>query len=172
ECTETACSAAPCQNGGLCEPVGTYYRCECRPGFGGRDCERATHRCSSQPCAHGATCVPADGDTFFCKCPPGKSGQFCDTRLILYNGQGRAGKGDYLAVSLISQHVEYRYNLGGVGPNLSSTVVITAPNMISLNEWHSIRVTRNRKEGSLQVDRGPVVQAVSMVHMDLVLKRA
>lgn len=38
--------------------------------------------------------------------------------------------------------------------------------MISLNEWHSIRVTRSKKEGSLQVDRGPVVQAVSMGTLD------
>lgn len=45
------------------------------------------------------------------------------------------------------------------------SLAFRAPNMISLNEWHSIRVTRNRKEGSLQVDRGPVVQAVSMVRL-------
>ena len=37
-CTETACSSNPCQNGASCWPGNGTYTCWCLPGYAGEQC--------------------------------------------------------------------------------------------------------------------------------------
>lgn len=34
-----ACSSRPCKNGGDCKNVGSSYKCKCKSGFSGRNCQ-------------------------------------------------------------------------------------------------------------------------------------
>lgn len=34
-----ACSSKPCKNGGDCKNVGSSYKCKCKSGFSGRNCQ-------------------------------------------------------------------------------------------------------------------------------------
>lgn len=65
--------------------------------------------------------------------------------LILYNGQNR-GNGNYIALSLNNGYPEFRFDSGN-GP-----VIIRAEKPISLKEWHTVKVSKVRKEGYLLVD--------------------
>ncbi|XP_077993229.1 protein jagged-1-like [Glandiceps talaboti] len=67
----------PCLNGGTCvnrEP--DTYRCDCREGFSGNNCEIAEHACASNPCHNGATCLESNGE-FTCFCAQGWEGVNC-----------------------------------------------------------------------------------------------
>lgn len=43
-----------------------------------------------------------------------------------------------------------------------------SPNEVKLHEWHAVRVTRTRREGSLQLDDGPTVHGESSVSCCLI----
>lgn len=83
--------------------------------------------------------------------------------MILYNGQTSSGNGDFVSINLVNGRVQYRYDLGSGLANLTAggeaNLVLGDPAKypIALNEWHSVKVTRNGPHGSLQVDDGPVV---------------
>ena len=87
--------------------------------------------------------------------------------MILYNGQTSNGNGDFISVNLINGRVQYCYDLGSGVANLTSggeaNLVQNNPTKypITLNEWHSIKITRNGPHGTLQVDDGPVVSGSS-----------
>ncbi|XP_064483526.1 agrin-like isoform X2 [Ornithodoros turicata] len=141
--------------------------------------------CDPNPCPEGSSCMGGRPDGFSCRCGPGRSGRLCADRadvpafsgdgylelprlknvgrtfslelwflaesptgLLLYNG---GTSGDFLSLGLQDGRLELRYDLGSGAANIST------PNVVSLGGWHTARVTRSGREGSLQLDDGPTV---------------
>ncbi|KAL3282973.1 hypothetical protein HHI36_006131, partial [Cryptolaemus montrouzieri] len=66
--------------------------------------------------------------------------------LILYNGNKQNERGsDFISLALVGGVPEFRYNLGH-----SVTIVRAKP--ISIGQWHTIKVVRNRKKATMYVD--------------------
>lgn len=63
-----------CRNNATCEDLLNDYRCTCRPGFTGKDCEINVNECESDPCLNGASCNDLLGG-YTCKCVPGYTGE-------------------------------------------------------------------------------------------------
>lgn len=47
------CGSGPCFNGGTCTDLVDDYRCTCRSGYLGVECEREVNECDSNPCLYG-----------------------------------------------------------------------------------------------------------------------
>ncbi|XP_039152495.1 basement membrane-specific heparan sulfate proteoglycan core protein isoform X13 [Drosophila simulans] len=65
--------------------------------------------------------------------------------LLLFNGQTR-GSGDYIALSLKDRYAEFRFDFGG------KPMLVRAEEPLALNEWHTVRVSRFKRDGYIQVD--------------------
>ncbi|XP_068154728.1 basement membrane-specific heparan sulfate proteoglycan core protein [Drosophila tropicalis] len=65
--------------------------------------------------------------------------------ILLFNGQTR-GPGDYIALSLKDRFAEFRFDFGG------KPMVIRSEEPVQLNEWHTVRVHRSRRDGYMQLD--------------------
>lgn len=69
------CSSNPCLNGGICSP--TYddqdesYSCQCKEGFGGKNCQDVLEICSIR-CMNNGTCVTNEDNDQVCVCEQGK----------------------------------------------------------------------------------------------------
>lgn len=61
--------------------------------------------------------------------------------LILYNGQQKGGSGDFISLGLNRGFVEFRFDVG------SGSAVIRNNRPLRLGQWHTVNVTRSRKEG-------------------------
>ncbi|XP_024936745.1 basement membrane-specific heparan sulfate proteoglycan core protein [Cephus cinctus] len=73
-----------------------------------------------------------------------------DDGIILYNDEKGDGKGDFLILSLVNGYPEFRFYLG------SGRARIRADKPITLGQWHTIKLQRDRKEGTMYVDgEGP-----------------
>ncbi|XP_053210568.1 agrin-like [Panonychus citri] len=73
--------------------------------------------------------------------------------LLFYNGQQSINsRGDFISLNLVNRFVQFSYNLGSINPHESGLVTLKSDDKISIGKWHSIRITRNRKQGSLQLD--------------------
>jgi len=74
------CLSNPCQNGGQCrDQVGTY-KCQCAPGFLGRNCEIDIDDCESAVCPPNSICV--DGvASYTCHCKSGLTGKRLDIQI-------------------------------------------------------------------------------------------
>ena len=83
----TPCSPSPCQNGGICIPMGSTFFCQCPSTFTGRCCEsRAVtttpfNPCAPSPCLNGGICIPT-GNNFVCQCPSTFTGRCCESRVV------------------------------------------------------------------------------------------
>ncbi|KAG5900605.1 hypothetical protein JTB14_017460 [Gonioctena quinquepunctata] len=86
--------------------------------------------------------------------------------LILYNGQkGNDIGGDYISLSLVNSVPEFKYNLG------HSTTTVLAEHPITNGEWHTVKISRNRKKVTMYVDGdGPFVSVAEgkYIGLDLV----
>ncbi|XP_067214275.1 basement membrane-specific heparan sulfate proteoglycan core protein isoform X33 [Linepithema humile] len=70
--------------------------------------------------------------------------------ILLYNDESGHGNGDFIVLSLVNGYPQFKFNLG------SGPAVIHADKPITLSEWHTIKIQRNRKEGAMLVDgEGP-----------------
>lgn len=71
--------------------------------------------------------------------------------IILYNGQKKNNPtGDFISLVLNDGYPEFRFSCG------SGPAVIRGDKRLELGQWHTIKVTRSRREGKMFVDgRGP-----------------
>lgn len=76
------CEENPCANDGTCVDLVDGYKCNCLPGFEGKNCQHMTDDCKSDPCLNGATCLD-ELDGYVCKCRPGFVGLQCEGNIIL-----------------------------------------------------------------------------------------
>jgi hypothetical protein len=85
------CASAPCLHDGTCiEPIPGHYKCQCRRGYTGENCEvEVTHSpCDSAPCENGGACtettIGAGSHTlasYKCTCMAGYAGMLCNFDL-------------------------------------------------------------------------------------------
>ncbi|XP_039313953.1 basement membrane-specific heparan sulfate proteoglycan core protein isoform X28 [Solenopsis invicta] len=70
--------------------------------------------------------------------------------ILLYNDESGHDNGDFIVLSLNNGYPQFKFNLG------SGPAVIRADKPVTLSEWHTIKVQRNRREGTMLVDgEGP-----------------
>ncbi|XP_076022702.1 basement membrane-specific heparan sulfate proteoglycan core protein isoform X2 [Genypterus blacodes] len=62
---------------------------------------------------------------------------------------------DFIAVSMVDGHVEFRYELG------TGQAILISPEPVTLGQWHRVVAERNKKAGHLRVDQGPVERKTS-----------
>nr|XP_015831508.2 protocadherin Fat 3a isoform X4 [Nothobranchius furzeri] len=102
----TVCVPNPCQNNGVCKPIGNAFLCSCRRGFRGLICEEDVNECDrSNPegqCENGGTCVNTPG-SFYCNCTPGFVGQRCSLRPVvvpdMQAGHAVVGKEELIGIT-------------------------------------------------------------------------
>ncbi|XP_011864485.1 PREDICTED: basement membrane-specific heparan sulfate proteoglycan core protein isoform X4 [Vollenhovia emeryi] len=70
--------------------------------------------------------------------------------ILLYNDESGQGSGDFIMLSLNNGYPQFKFDLG------SGIAVISANNSVILSEWNTIKIQRNRKEGTMLVNgKGP-----------------
>ncbi|KAL3282925.1 hypothetical protein HHI36_006083 [Cryptolaemus montrouzieri] len=73
------CDSNPCLNNGTCLDAVNGYLCRCPSGYSGIHCEIDVAVCNSTNetrCANSGICEEGPGETFTCKCLPGKKCRF------------------------------------------------------------------------------------------------
>ena len=56
------------------------YKCVCKEGYHGINCDNEIDECYSMPCVHGSCTDLMNG--YSCICPPGYFGQHCEGKFI------------------------------------------------------------------------------------------
>ncbi|XP_041479561.1 basement membrane-specific heparan sulfate proteoglycan core protein-like [Lytechinus variegatus] len=75
--------------------------------------------------------------------------------LLLFNGQGQRGKGDYISLFLKDQKLVFQYDSG------SGPAIIESTKTMEADQWYTIVAERNLQDGSLQVDNEEAVKGRS-----------
>ncbi|XP_033761325.1 sushi, von Willebrand factor type A, EGF and pentraxin domain-containing protein 1-like [Pecten maximus] len=84
------CTASPC-GVHICENLLNGYRCYCKSGYTGDNCENAPDFCVNNQCEHAATCTSGAWN-YTCACATGFKGKLCEEAIV--NGNW-ADWGDY-----------------------------------------------------------------------------
>nr|XP_042908819.1 agrin [Parasteatoda tepidariorum] len=155
EILEDACINSPCIEGSTCITHAEHgFVCRCPPDRAGKLCEKTNRE------SEGIFVPDFKGDSYL-EFPTLTNVRqafnievwFLTRALhgtVLYNGQQASGKGDFVAITITDGYIDFRYDLGSAVQSVSS------PEPISLNEWHSVKVNRLWKNGTLQVDDGRI----------------
>ncbi|KAK3918799.1 Agrin [Frankliniella fusca] len=189
EAAVDACLTSPCSMGSTCEslPAGGFT-CHCLPGRHGKTCQIADdlelepavpvldgHSYVTLPRLEGVGRAFSLELWFLTRVPDG---------ALLYDGQrlNSAGRGDFIALSLHAGRVDFRFDLGSgparivwvssfVSVSSRSPARIRVPHLalapcrseevVEPGVWHSVRISRTDRAGSLQLDNGTVVRGLS-----------
>ncbi|KAK7579954.1 hypothetical protein V9T40_000583 [Parthenolecanium corni] len=162
ETDNNPCGSNPCQHGSICEPLlQGSYSCHCLPGHKGNSCE------IFEPSADDLYIPHFNGLNSYIKFPCLENVRrgfsieiwFLAEALngvLLYNGQLLSRRGDFISVNLVNGHVQFRYDLG------SGIANITTENKITLGDhWHSAKIHRFDRIGSIQLNNGSVTRGMS-----------
>lgn len=74
--------------------------------------------------------------------------------LILYNGQHHGGNGDFISFGLREGVPEFRFDVG------SGTGIVQANQPVSMGEWHTVQLHRNKKLGRLLTHTKYILEVV------------
>ncbi|XP_037076211.1 agrin-like [Pollicipes pollicipes] len=159
------CSAKDaCASGATCVNVADTFQCLCPPGRWGEKCAevRADHISDPfVPSFSGAAYLQLRklrdiGRSlelevwFLARSPDG---------ILLYSGQFDRN-GDFLGLKLVDGRLEFGFNLG------SGPVMIKSEESVTMNKWHSVKLTRFDRDGSLQVDNGTIIRGTAPGHLN------
>ncbi|XP_040902816.1 basement membrane-specific heparan sulfate proteoglycan core protein isoform X8 [Toxotes jaculatrix] len=75
--------------------------------------------------------------------------------LMFFCGGKKMKVEDFVAISMVEGHVEFRYELG------TGQAILLSPEPVSLGQWHRVVAERNKKAGHLRVDQGQVERKTS-----------
>ncbi|KAJ8021428.1 Agrin [Holothuria leucospilota] len=155
---EDQCEGNMCHFGSTCvpEPEGSY-RCDCSPGVVGDRCE--LRKFSS------IILVINAAPHSFLELPGMKMGaqhsievEFLseeENGMIFYQGQKTDGNGDFVSLNLVDGFLEYRYDLGSGPAELRSL------EKVNLNEWLTVIVERDGRDGSLEIKGFELIEGTS-----------
>ncbi|XP_057175223.1 basement membrane-specific heparan sulfate proteoglycan core protein isoform X6 [Triplophysa rosa] len=143
-CHTEACGPdATCIN----RPNGSGYDCRCHLGKSGDKCMAGTL----------VTTPLFDGEDSYIAYPP-LTNIHNDLRiemvfkpldpdgLMFFSGGKKMKVEDFVAVSMVNGHVEFRYELG------TGQAILRSQEPLSLRQWHRVVAERLDKDGSLKVD--------------------
>ncbi|KAL4221641.1 hypothetical protein ACF0H5_019897 [Mactra antiquata] len=165
--TGKPCFLNPCMNGGVCVPKLEKADCKCPKRFMGSYCERMAENLeTSLP-------VKFDGNTYlqyFNDIINSKKAQKTNkfqfrfrthqsNGMLIFQGQGLTTSTDYFAIVISDGFVEMGYNLGR--QRKDGILRIRSSIYVSDGNWHTVHAERDHREGSLQVDKEPLVTGVS-----------
>ncbi|XP_029973802.1 basement membrane-specific heparan sulfate proteoglycan core protein isoform X2 [Salarias fasciatus] len=152
-CHSEACGPdATCIN----RPNGLGYDCRCHLGKFGNKCMEGEL----------VTTPLFDGDESYIAYPP-LTNIHDDLRvelefkplerdgLMFFCGGKKMKVEDFVAISMVDGHVEFRYELG------TGQAILVSPEPVSLGQWHRVVAERNKKAGHLRVDHGTVKRKTS-----------
>ena len=80
--------------------------------------------------------------------------------LILYNGEARGGGGDFVSIGLRNGIPEFRFDMGS-GP----AVIRGTP--VSMGQWHTIQVSRQKKNGKVRSIIQPITYFRNLLVMSV-----
>ncbi|OQR72207.1 protein crumbs-like [Tropilaelaps mercedesae] len=77
------CWEGDCDNGGKCREPAVSFRCDCKAGWQGVNCQENVDECTSlpEPCFNGGSCRDTVG-SYQCVCPEGFEGARCEERIL------------------------------------------------------------------------------------------
>uniref|UniRef100_A0A8C9YGV5 Heparan sulfate proteoglycan 2 n=1 Tax=Sander lucioperca TaxID=283035 RepID=A0A8C9YGV5_SANLU len=75
--------------------------------------------------------------------------------LMFFCGGKKMKVEDFVAISMVEGHVEFRFELG------TGQAILLSSEPVSLGQWHRVVAERNKKAGHLKVDHGPVERKTS-----------
>lgn len=118
------CVSNPCQFGSTCEPVTSkLFVCKCSLGQRGKLCE------IQDPPYWSTSTTEFKGSSsiqFPCLENIGKAFEIevfflpkLGDGLLLYNGQFKNGRGDFISINLVRNYVQFRFNLGSGVANIT-----------------------------------------------------
>lgn len=150
--TSLHCHAEACGPDATCitRASGMGYDCRCHLGKSGNKCMDGEL----------VTTPLFDGDKSYIAYPP-LTNVHDDLRielefkpldldgLMFFSGDRKMKVEDFVAVSMVDGHVEFRYELG------TGQAIMRSPEPVSLGQWHRVTAERIMKEGYMKVDQGP-----------------
>ncbi|XP_034445775.1 basement membrane-specific heparan sulfate proteoglycan core protein isoform X2 [Hippoglossus hippoglossus] len=75
--------------------------------------------------------------------------------LMFFCGGKKMKVEDFVGISMVEGHVEFRYELG------TGQAILRSPEAVSLGQWHRVVAERNKRVGHLRVDQGQVESKTS-----------
>ncbi|GJQ68230.1 hypothetical protein Trydic_g10765 [Trypoxylus dichotomus] len=152
------CLPNPCGEGATCtsNQDGKFF-CTCSTGYMGQTCEAADGVDVTVPEFNGSSFIeypPLNGVSKAFKIEIALLTKSLNG-LILYSGQFKNGKGDFIALNLIRGYLQFRFNLG------SGIANITSKDTITLEKWYLVKIVRNGREGFLQLNNSTIVRGYS-----------
>ncbi|XP_056242096.1 basement membrane-specific heparan sulfate proteoglycan core protein isoform X12 [Seriola aureovittata] len=75
--------------------------------------------------------------------------------LMFFCGGKKMKVEDFVAISMVDGHVEFRYELG------TGQAILLSAEPVSLGQWHRVVAERNKRAGHLRVDQGQVERKTS-----------
>ncbi|XP_022100567.1 agrin-like isoform X2 [Acanthaster planci] len=168
---EHPCVGSPCMPTYLCVPEDENYSCVCPPGTEELDITCVSMETSTASGDHMTVQNPVtekqdtnapvsfDGQSYFSypniarQIEKAQNTNIIKMRfrtlrqagLMLYNSDNSRG-GDFVAVAIVNGQVEFAYNLGAGVKRISSPVSVND------DQWHTVIISRTRRESSIQVD--------------------